>query len=53
MVLNIADFFEIKYFLLKSNGKLNKLTDIDDSDEDSFKIMNYDHYNTIPASMIA
>ena len=33
--------------------KINKLTDIDDIDENSFKIMNYDHYNTIPASMIA
>ena len=33
--------------------KINKLSDIDDIDEDSFKIINYDHYNTIPASMIA
>ena len=33
--------------------KINKLTDIDDIHEDSFKIINYDHYNTIQAPMIA
>jgi len=33
--------------------KINKLSDIDDIHEDSFKIINYDHYNTIPAPMIA